>query len=498
MKKRDIVLAIASGLVLATALPEPGWWTASWFGLVPLLIAAKGTTSKRAALIGFVSGFVYFGLICRWLVIFGYLPWFLVSAKEALWFALFLATVSRFLQEPIRTSSYLVIPTVWTVIQWARVFGPLGFTWGSFAHSQADVLPIIQISALTGPWAIDFLLCSTNTVLADVIFHASERACRKTMCFRVSLVATIIAATWIYGYFALTKSSFADKKHIKVAIVQASMTHDVNPKPEYVVEAYATHAAMTQIAALDKPDIIVWPETTIVDCITDQAWGPLIGRLAKETNANFIVGGYDWSGDPQGRNYNAAHFFDQSGRRIGVYRKVHLVPYGEYVPFRKQMPWLKKYGIREVDVLPGKTHNVIKTSLGAVGTAICFESIFPAVTTQEARHGAKLLVILTNDAWFKRTNAAQQHLMMARLRAVETHRYVVRAAATGISAVIDPHGRICSSLGLFQKGILQCKVVALNSATPYVRYGDWFIYVCLGIISTVGIIGIRGLVKVAK
>lgn len=478
MKKRNLLLSVVSGLILASAMPKPGWWFASWFGLVPLLLALRKSTPKQGALCGLVAGFVYFAVICVWLTIFGYLPWFLVALKEAVWVALFAGVAVRFLQNG-GVRAYLGVPAVWTVIQWVRVFGPLGFTWGSFAHTQADVLVITQLGSITGPWGIDFLVCLANVAVAEVIYSILSRANIARALGYFLLTALLVSAVAYYGHHRLRKPATPSEQKHSAVIIQGSLTHDVNPKPEYVVEAYMLYHAMTSFAGLSKPDLVVWPETTIVDCITKQRWGPLISRLAKNIRANMVVGGYDYSGDAQGRNYNAAHFFDRAGRKIGVYRKVHLVPYGEYVPFRKQLPWLKRYGIREVDVLPGKKHALVETDIGTIGTAICFESIFPAVTAKEVRNGASLLVVITNDAWFKRSQAARQHLMMARLRAVETRRYVVRAASTGISAIIDPQGRIVSQLGIFRRGIVRGSVIPVSVLTPYVRFGDWFAYACI-------------------
>ncbi len=142
------------------------------------------------------------------------------------------------------------------------------------------------------------------------------------------------------------------------------------------------------------------------------------------------------------------------------------------------MPWLERYGIRDVDVLPGESHNLIASEIGRIGVSICFESLFPAVSAQETRNGAKALVIITNDAWFKRTQAARHHMMMARLRAVENRRYVVRAAATGISAIIDPSGRVVGELPIYRRGILTGRIASLDGLTPYARFGDWFVAAC--------------------
>jgi len=477
MRKRNLLLAIASGVLLAVSMPKPGWWPTAWIGLVPLLIAIRGARARDAARCGLVTGFVYYGVICFWLTIFGWLPWFLVALKEAFWLMLFAVAASRLLPERIGWFGYIAVPAAWTVSQWARVLGPLGFTWGSLAHTQANVLPVIQLASITGPWGIDFIVCLLNLALANLLVPAQGR--RRLVPILASLV--LAAAAWIAGY-AVLHSAPGPRARTRVAIIQGCLPHEINPGPEYVPAAYSAYAEMSRQAAKSKPDFIVWPETTIVDEITDTRWGPQISQLARETGANYIIGGYDFSGDPEGRSYNSAHFFDRASGRIGVYHKVHLVPYGEYVPFRKQMPWLERYGIREVDVLPGRSHELIPTEIGKVGVSICFESLFPAVSAQETRSGASALVIITNDAWFKQTQAARHHAMMARLRAVENRRYVVRAAATGISAIIDPCGRLLSELDIYKSGILTGCIRPLTGLTPYARFGDWFVFGCVAVL----------------
>ncbi|MCX8052788.1 MAG: apolipoprotein N-acyltransferase [Armatimonadetes bacterium] len=484
-------LAVASGMILAISMPKPGWWPAAWIGLVPLLIALRSTRAKDAAICGLAAGLVYYGAICFWLTIFGYLPWFLVALKEALWFMLFAIAAAKTLQHNTGWPEYLTVSSLWTLFQWTRVLGPLGFTWGSLAHTQANTLPVIQLASITGPWGIDFLVCMVNVAFARLITDLFGKDSSKAQAIPTSsrtqgggtryvfaLASLIItAAVWVGGHMALR--CFVASDGVKVAIIQGSLPHEVNPGMEYVADAFAAYAQMSRLAAKLKPDFVIWPETTIVDEITDLQWEPQLSKLARETRANYVIGGYDASDDPDGRNYNAAHLYDRSGRKIGVYRKVHLVPYGEYVPFREQMPWLERYNIRDVDVLPGKRHNLIKTEIGKIGISICFESLFPAVSAQETRNGARALVIITNDAWFKRTQAARHHLMMARLRAVENRRYVARAAATGISAIIDPCGRVLKELPIYSQGILIGCIAPREGLTPYARLGDWFIVACV-------------------
>lgn len=476
MSKRSIILSILAGLILAAAMPKPGIWAAAWFGLVPLLLALRGSRPRDAAVYGLITGCAYYGIILFWLTIFGYLPWALVVLKETFWLMLFAVIASWLMPERIGWWGYLAVPAAWTAIQWARLLGPLGFTWGSLAHTQADNLPIIQMASTTGPWGIDFLICLFSLALMGTFLAAHER--RR---FRpAGVIALVIGAVWIGGFAALD-SGDSGYRGTKIAIIQGNTPHEINAPPDYSVDSFRTYERLSRRAAEGKPDFIIWPETTIPEDIAPDTWGALISRLARETGTGYIVGGYDASG--QSESYNAAHFYDRTGRKLGVYHKVHLVPYGEYVPLRERMPWLKRYGIRDVDVRPGKSHNLVETDIGKLGTIICFESLFPAVARQEVSRGAEALVIITNDAWFLQTQAARHHMMMAKLRAVENRRWVVRAAATGISAVIDPYGRPQGELPVFTQGILTGSIARLQSLTPYARFGDWFVFACLAILA---------------
>ncbi len=237
-------------------------------------------------------------------------------------------------------------------------------------------------------------------------------------------------------------------------------------------------------AAYRGASLIVWPETSLTASLSGTEWGNLVSQLAESTRRTYIVGAYD-STDPSDltRLSNSAFLYDPLGRTLGVYRKVRLVPYGEFVPLRKRMPWLSRYGIREYDVVPGKSFEPIETGFGPVGVSICFESLFPGIARGQTRDGAQLLAIITNDGWFLRTQAARHHLMMAQLRAVENRRYVLRGAATGISAIIDPYGRICGEMDIFTKGIVYGRVYPRRDITPYTRFGDWLAYLCIAAVA---------------
>lgn len=471
MHKRNLFLSAISGLLLAQAMPRPGLWPLAWVALVPLFVSLREATIKRAALYGLTAGVVYFGFVLFWMTIFGYLPWLLLAVVEASFLAVFAAGTARLL--PARTGwpSYIAVPAAWTAVQWLRSLGPYSFTWGSLAHLQANDLPIIQLASVTGPWGIDFLICLVNLALADLLIpHNHKRRIAPTL---VAGVVTAVVA--LAGWSCLRADG--PPARTRVAVIQGDTVRGMRPTAEEdPAAAFEVYRKLSLRAAKSGPDIVVWPETSLIATISDPGWGTLVSLLARSTSADYLIGGYDAA--PGGGYYNGAHLYRASGEKTGVYRKVRLVPYGEFVPLRDRLPFLKRYGIRDVDVTPGASHKLLQSSIGPIGVSICFESIFPQISSAETRAGGVALFVITNDSWFERSQAARQHLMMSKLRAVENRRYVVRAASTGISAIIDPSGRTGGETGLFEKAVLRGTIAARTGLTPYARFGDCFAYAC--------------------
>lgn len=469
-------LAAASGLVLAFALPKPGTWLAAWVGLVPLFIAIRNLKTAQAALCGLVAGLVYYGIILYWITLFGFLPWALLITYQALYFAVFAIIAAKMSPERIGWRGFLAIPAAWVVLQYLRTLGPYAFIWGSFAHTQAANLPFAQISSITGPWGIDFALCFFNLALAYALCRGAKR--RHLPLAAACLLALCL---YVYGFPVMRNRPHSDKP--SVAVLQGNMKNDFNPVPNYPEIAFSTFSEMTKEAASKGVKLVVWPETTIPCDITSPGWADRIGQLARQNSVEILAGGYDPSNDPKyPGSYNALFLFDKNGHKAGVYRKVQLVPFGEFVPLRDQLPFLKGYGIRPEDVAAAKTHELLDTNIGKVGVSICFESLFPEIAREETLHGAQVLCVVTNDAWFQRTQAAREHLMMAQLRAIENRRCLIRAAGTGISAVIDPLGSVRERCGLFKQGILYDHLTPSSQLTFYTRYGQWFAYLCIAML----------------
>lgn len=445
----------------------------AWIGLVPLIAAVHNTRALYAALYGLMAGLVYFGVILYWISIFGYLPWVLVAIKEAVFYAAFAVAASRFVPGRAGFKGYIIVPSVWTALQWLRSLGTYAFTWGSFAHTQTASPVVLQIASLAGPWLIDFTVCLVNLALAECVLSSKRRACSAS----IAIAAIIIV--WAAG-FMIIKNAPLMRPNTKVAVIQGNVDQNVVPDLDYLADTYVKYSAMSTKAVDNGAKVIVWPETTMPAEITDAGWGGVLSGLAAKSKATYIIGAYAPSSDPHNPlNYNSALCYASDGKCLGAYHKVRLVPFGEFVPLRDYLPFLENYGIRAQDVLAGESHVLIRTGIGKIGISICFESLFADVSRNETINGANALFIITNDAWFEHSSAAQGHLMMSKLRAVENRRYVVRGAATGISAIIDPYGRVKNKLGIFKRGIVYGEIEPLRAITPYTRFGDWLAYLCV-------------------
>ena len=442
---------------------------------MPLFGVLSSARWTHGALYGLAAGVVYFGIILHWITLFGTLPWILLALVEGLFVALFAALAALMMPRKTGWWGYLAVPAAWTAVPWLKSLGPYGFPWGSFAHIQANNLAVCQIASLTGPWGIDFLVCLFNLAVACAIV---ERKCSRT---RIALLAAVVIVGLVIGGGLVSlRSTPEDGTPVRVAILQGNLKHDVTPEEGYPEKALSVYSEMSREAVARRAELIVWPEAALPVVVTPSGWGASISHLARNTGTQYLVGGYDAAEDPEiTGSYNAAMLYNSQGQLTGVYRKVQLVPFGEFVPMRDRLPLLKRYSIRDEDVVRGESHVLLDSSIGKIGTAICFESLFPDILRSQTANGAEVLCITTNDSWFERTQAARHHLMMAQLRAIENRRYVIRAALTGISAFIDPHGRIVDQAGIFERKTMIGGVCGLRELTFYTRFGQYFAYLCV-------------------
>ncbi|HUT73848.1 MAG TPA: apolipoprotein N-acyltransferase [Armatimonadota bacterium] len=484
----QMALCLASGLLLALAHPRAGLWPLAWVALVPWLTVAF-TASRPVAVIGsLLAGFSFFGALMYWIAIFGYLPWALLALIEGLAFPL-TAVVAR-IAAPRSPWRVPAVGIAWVTWEFARGQGRFGMPWGQVGHSQAPFSALAQLAAFGGVPAISFVVVVVNAALAHVI--AARRAGGRRLAplaGAIALTAAAVALGLVHAREAAVPTAPDARPPLRVALAQASvktwLTVEALNSPLTVEEQrseLAAYARLTRQAAARGATVIVWPESAVPGYLQyESALRQAVTALARELRVWLVVGGpsYELTRErARPLQYNSAFAVSPRGEIAGRYDKVHLVPFGEYVPGRDWLPLLRYYRVRDYDIAPGASHHLLGAGGFAFAPMICFESVFPDIARREARMGADALIIITNDAWFLRTAAAAQHLQIGRFRAIEQGLPVVRAASTGVSAFIAPSGRVTGSLGLMKRGLLVSQIRARRADTVYRRIGPAFSVSC--------------------
>jgi apolipoprotein N-acyltransferase len=458
-----LLLCGVSGALLALCFPAPGWWPLAWIALVPWFVVLRRGPVGGALLGSWFGGFVFFGLLVYWLALFGLSVWFLACLMLGIALLAWGAGV-RWMARLTPPARIIGAAALWCGLEWVRGLGRFGFTWGWLGYSQSPALWLLPVARLTGTIGISFLIVLVNAAIAEAIISARNEEPPARYLARVAtacaLAALVVfgAGKWVAHRGRLTGAP------VMVSVVQGSATgplraEDVNVplSAAELAKTRETYTALTAQAARQRPVLVVWPESVLPgDPDSDPLVAEWVARSARLARAWLLAGGPYL--DKRGRQFNSAYLYAASGNQVARYDKVQLVPFGEYVPGRERLPFLQHYHIRNLDFAAGAVHRVLQAGIVAIGPMVCFESIFPQISWELTQRGAQLLVVITNDAWFGRTDAAAQHRQIAILRAVETNRWVVRAASAGISSIISPDGRVVAEAGLFEPKVLSHEI----------------------------------------
>lgn len=503
--KRPLLSAI-SGFVLVLAFPPVGAGFVAWSALIPLFFALDGAGRKEALACGYVFGLAFFLGTVYWVIhsmyYFGGVPlaisvlaMLLMVAYLSIYTALFgfLAALAGRLSPSWRL---LLFPVFWTATEFLRGHLFTGLPWVLAGYSQAGYLPVIQMADITGVWGVSFLVVFVNVAL----YLAARRFIKKDGAFPVreaTVAAIAVAVVLAYGFVTMgrTDRAAAGWTGLRAAVAQGSVDQSLKWDKSFQEKTLEIYGRLTVEAAAAGASLVVWPETA-VPFFFDAARieGGVVGASARETGTYLLTGMPSYNYTPDGRPgyYNSAYLISPSGEAAGRYDKSHLVPFGEYVPFKRFLPFLKKLteGVGDFSAGPGAVPIAFKG--GGIGVLICYESIFPEIAAASVRNGSTLLVNITNDAWFGRTSAPHQHFEMSVLRAVENKVFLLRAANTGISAVIGPSGRVINKTALFEEAVI-VEDVALRQGpiTVYSRYGDVFAWACVSIAAVFALSGFK-------
>ena len=485
----DLALPAASGVLLVLGFPRVGHPAWAWIALVPLLLSVvRARSAARGFTYGLVAGAVFFAGTIYWIPRvmeeYGGLPlplaWIvhlLLVAVLAMFPAAFGAALAV-LARRHGAAALHAAPALWVTSELGRIHLFTGFPWVLLGYSQTPVLPVAQLASLTGVLGLSALVALVNATLA---FAVETRGARRTRAVAAS--AAIVLAALGFGAWRLHADTLRSAgTPLRVAAVQGNIAQHDKWNPALREDIVAAYLGMTREAAAEGASLVVWPEAATPFAFeNDPLRADVIRQVARETGSHLLLGTNHTRYDGAPRYYNAAVMVDTAGATTGIYAKQHLVPFGEYVPLRRLLFFVSPLVESVGDFSPGPGPRPLDMDGTPVGAAICYEIIYPDLVRGFVTRGSRLLTTLTNDAWYGRTAAPYQHFQQATMRAIELGRYLVRAANTGISGVVDPYGRVVASTPLFERRVLAANVRLLDVRTLYSRTGDVLAYACAAV-----------------
>ena len=502
--------AFVTGCALVAAFP---WSDHSWVAFValaPLLASLWKAPPLQALKTGLLAGVIYF---------FGTLYWIYhsvhfygglglgtslgVAFALALGMGVYVSVFAFFFSRVITNTSLpasLVAPLFWVVLEFLRSVLFTGFPWALLGYSQYEFLRFIQISDITGVYGVSFIVVAVNGALADIYISGRRRVEMPLFALPPTLagyavVLLMIVVSLIYGTVRLGEDRAGEV--VRASIVQGNIEQDAKWNPMYQNMVTGTYRKLSSEAMVLSPDIIIWPETSMpfVFSRDDKRREELLS-FQKGLGTPLLLGVPDRDGGggeggegPEEYYTNSAVLMDH-GKAVYQYDKIHLVPFGEYVPLRALFFFVEKLVEGFGEYKEGDSYERGKIEQGEFGTLICYEVIFPNLVRKFFLDGGDFIVNITNDAWFGRTPGPYQHLSMTVFRAVENRKPILRAANTGISAVISSNGKIEATTELFERTVLTREFSTDSTRTFYTRFGDLFVYLC-SIISVVILLDIR-------
>jgi apolipoprotein N-acyltransferase len=527
-------MAVLSGILqilpFPIAGPTPLWRTAfCWIALLPLLWALLGNnrtgnplTIPQGAALGYICGFIWYLGNCYWIYQTMYLYGALAKPIAAgilllfclylgLYHALFGTLIAAFHRRFGRQAALLLVPFAWVAVELARA-RITGLPWDLLGNAQVDNPLLTRLAPITGAYGLSFLIAAVNALFLIRIRIRERRFTRSAL----TLAGVIIIVLYIAGLRLIanpkpsptTATATLVQENLEVGAANTGPQPSTQqfldsfsylsryPSPRYflgipeladtpsvfLIRKPPAEAADPSAPIPTKTDLIVWPESPAPFEDVDPQFRAAISTLASTAHAPVIVGntGFDPSTTSKSGYtlYNRASFITPDGTFAGHYDKMHLVPFGEYVPY-KQLFFFAKSLLNEVGLFePGSQRTVFKTGGHTYGTFICYESIFGDEIRHLPQQGADVLINISNDGWYGDTSAAWQHLNMVRMRAIENHRWILRATNTGVTAAINPYGQVTAAAPRHQRTSIRVHFGYENDLTFYARYGDLFAYTC--------------------
>ena len=487
------LLVLLSAVLQIISFPSPGLYFVCWIGLAPLLVVLidrrYSPTLMRCVLFAYFNGVIWYAGTCFWIFhvmhTYGNLPK-PVAAGILVLFCLYLALYHAafgFLIGVMTRSrvfanarALVLAPVLWVAVELARAH-VTSFPWDLLGYAQINNLPLTRIAGFTGVYGLSFVIALVNSILALGFLLPRERR-------------MMVALVGVLGAIALESGTLVPYPPVKSDHVAALVQQNLPILEGSWTSSYydLTIAQLVQLSGSSaasirgsNPALIIWPESPAPFFTADPKFQYWMAALAQDAHAYLIVGslGVNPSNQPnKPLIFNSAQLVGPDGAFISRYDKLHLVPFGEFVPFRKWLSFAQSLTHDIGDLSRGNQRNVLQVEGHGTGAFICYESIFPDEVLQFARNGAELFVNISDDAWYGEYGAPGQHLNMARMRAIENNRWLLRTTNNGITASISPLGQVVAEAPRNVRTVLQAPYSFESGTSFYTRHGDWFAHLC--------------------
>jgi apolipoprotein N-acyltransferase len=484
-------------VLLALSFPRYGHPAVAFVALVPLLVALSGwngrsgmvpgVSTRRGCILGLIAGFIHYAGTVYWtgatVSTFGGLPVFVatfVAGLLALYMAAYIAAfgaITAILVRRFHAAGLWMAPCAWVTMEYLRGILIGGFPWIPLGNTMVTFLPIAQLASVFGVYGLSIFVALLNTGFA-VTAIADGR--RRVIAAGSTLALIAIVSVW--GGLRLSSNALTSGPSITVGLIQGNIAQTDKWNPARAGMILDRYLQLTQQAVQKGAQFVIWPESSTPFYFDDDPAGNIIRAMVRSTGKPLLLGSDETEPGETPHSYNSAFMLDTAGATAAVYRKIHLVPFGEYVPFQRLLFFVGPL-VEAVSAFSAGTRVTMLPVEGhMVSTAICYEVTYPSLAREAVREGSEMLTTITNDAWYGESSAAFQHFEMAMMRAIEQGRYLVRSANTGISGIVDPYGRVLIRTRLFETVAVVGEARFVQTRTVYARIGDLAAYLSAAIV----------------
>lgn len=505
-------LAVLSGLLLVFSFPKFDLYPLSAVALAPLIfVTAREVKAGKRFLWGSLAGFIFFAGTSTWIytVMHQYGGLGVAAATGVLsllclvlslyWgcFAWLSGYLWQSRREPGRSRwGPAAIPFLWVALELARAHLFTGYPWLLLGYALTDYPGVARLASWTGVYGLSFLLISFNVAWAWLwMERCAERSAMRTFPRISAAYLAVLLASTLLLHFTATEESYPEDQ--KAYLVQTNIPQEVafspwTPEAQQPLFGRLELLTLDAVRRQDPPAFVIWPEMPASFYFYDDGFSrPFMEGIARQTNSFFLTGVVAFvPGSNRTQPLNSNVLLDPSGELLAQYDKIHLVPFGEYIPWSQWLGFAESLTAESGDFVSGDRYVVTEVLGGRVSSIICYEAIFPELSRRFVQEGAEVLVNISNDGWFGNSAARYQHLLMARMRAIENSRYLLRTTNTGLTVVIRPNGQIAGEIPPDRPGVLAGRWSFQTRRTFYTRYGDWFAYLaCL--VTVIGLLAAK-------